>query len=171
MLNGAHKCFYLPLCMDFVGNLGEWTRMKKTIATILIAIIAASALSLAASASAMPFMNWKSFSNMPGNSHRMATQQSFARLDGMITKYGSTNDTCTLQAQSRTVVSNTTNIRQGSSATAIWTTNQSRPISALRAKENYTYTFYSANLVNASVSSLNMTGYSFSWTAHGTCFK
>src|SRR3989304_997616 len=102
--------------------------MKKTLALILAAIIAVSALSLAATAEAKSFMNWNHF-NSPGmgNSHRLATQQSFARVDGVITQWGSTNVTGTVGAQSRTIVTNTADIRQGSSATAIWTTNKSRP--------------------------------------------
>ena len=146
--------------------------MKKTLAIIFAAIIAVSALSLAASAYAMPFMNWKNF-NSPGmgNSHRLATQQSFARVDGAITKWGSTNVTGTIEAQSRTIVTNSTDVRQGSSATAMWTTNTSRLISSYRERENFTYTFYTARLVNASVSSLNVTGYSFFLNGTWNVFK
>jgi polyisoprenoid-binding protein YceI len=112
--------------------------MKKLSAIILTAIIAVSALSLAASAYAMPSMNWKNFQNMSGNAHRLATQQSSARIGGVITGWGDSNVTGTIQAFSQTVVVNNTDVRQGSSATAIWTTNQSRPISALQTKENFT---------------------------------
>jgi hypothetical protein len=135
--------------------------MKKIIAIILTAIMAVSVLGLAATASARPFMNWKNFSDMPGNSHRAATQQSFVRLDGQAAKFGSSNVTGTIQAQSRTILVNNTDSRQGSSASAIWTTNTSRAINSFRTRENFTYSFYTANLVNASVSSLNVTGYSF----------
>ena len=136
--------------------------MKKTLAIILTAIIAVSALSLVTTAEAKPFMNWKNIPNIMGfgNSHMQATQQSFERVDGVTTQWGSTNVTGTIEAQSRTVVTNDT-VNQGSSATAIWTTNTSRPISSYRERENFTYTFYTAKLVNASVSSLNVTGYSF----------
>jgi hypothetical protein len=134
--------------------------MKKLSAIILTAIIAVSALSLAASAYAMPFMNWKNFQNMPGNSHRTATQQSSARIGGFVTGWGDTNVTGTISAFSQTVVLNNTDVRQGSSATAIWTTNQSRPINTIQSRENFTYTFYTARLVNANVSSLNTNGYS-----------
>ena len=44
------------------------------------------------------------------------------------------------------------NTNQLASATAIWTTNNSRPISSVRSKENFTYVFYTARLANASVS-------------------
>jgi hypothetical protein len=135
--------------------------MKKTLALILAAIIAVSALSLAATAEARSFMNWNHF-NTPGmgNSHRLATQQSFTRIDGSINQWGTINVTGTIGGQSRTIITNST-VNQGSSATAIWTTNSSRPISSLRTQQNFTYTFYTAKLVNASVSSLNVTGYSF----------
>lgn len=134
--------------------------MKKTLAIILVAIIAVSALSLTASAFAMPFMNWKNVSGMMG-SHRIATQQSFSRVDGLINQSGAINVTGTIDAQSRTVVINSSDVRQGSSATAIWTTNTSRAISNYRTRENFTYTFYTARLTNASVASLNVTGYSY----------
>ena len=133
--------------------------MKKIAAIILTAIIAVSALSLAASAYAMPFMNWKMFDG-PGNSHKLALQQSFVRLDGFINQSGSNNVTGAIEAQSRTIVLNTT-ARQGASATAIWTSNQSRPISGLKDKQNFTYTFNTARLVNASTASLNTTGLSY----------
>ncbi len=134
--------------------------MKKTLAVILAAIIAVSALSFTASAFAMPFMNWKNFGIM-GDSHRIATQQSFSRVDGLITQWGDTNVTGTIDAQSRTVLVNSSDVREGSSATAIWTTNTTRAISAYRSTDNFTYSFYTARLTNASVASLNVTGYSY----------
>ena len=147
--------------------------MKKTIAIVLIAIMAISALSILATAEAKPFMNWKMNRDMgmgPGNSHKVAAQQSFVRVDGQTNNWTGTNVTGTIMAQSRTVVVNSTSSRQGASATAIWTANTSRPIAAYRAKDNFTYTFYTANLVNANVSSLNVTGYSFflngTWNAY-----
>jgi hypothetical protein len=134
--------------------------MKKIIAIMLTAIIAVSIISFAASAYAKPFMNWRNDSDRQGNSHREAVQQSFIRMNGLITKWGEVNVTGAIQAQSRTLVLNSTT-RQGTSATAIWSTNTSRPISQVRARENFTYTFYTANLVNTSLSSLNVNGYSF----------
>jgi hypothetical protein len=141
--------------------------MKRTKAIVITALIAVFALSLVASANARPFMNWKNnrdndnHDNNIGESRRIATQQNFIRVDGAVTKWGTTNVTGSMEAQSRTVVINSTNSKTGSSATAIWTTNTTRPISAYRSKENFTYTYYTANLVNASISSLNVTGYSF----------
>jgi hypothetical protein len=141
--------------------------MKRTKAIVITALIAVFALSLVASANARPFMNWKNnrdndnHDNNIGESRRIATQQNFVRVDGAVTKWGTTNVTGSMEAQSRTVVINSTNSKTGSSATAIWTTNTTRPISAYRSKDNFTYTYYTANLVNASISSLNVTGYSF----------
>jgi hypothetical protein len=42
--------------------------------------------------------------------------------------------------------------RQFARASIVWTTNLTRGITAVKAKENFTYTFYSARLLNASVS-------------------
>jgi hypothetical protein len=134
--------------------------MKKALAIMLTIIIAASAFAMVLTAEAKPFMNWRiNFDR--GNSHKFATQQSFVRLDGPIQKWGNANVTGGLLAQSRTVIINETSTRQGSSARAIWTDNASRPISYYRAKENFTYAFYSANLVNANISSVGIDGYSF----------
>jgi hypothetical protein len=130
--------------------------MKKMIAAILLAVIAVAGLSIASSVSAMPFMNWRMFPNMPSNSHGSRLQQSFVRWDGFVTEWGTTSVTGAIQAQSRTMVFNDSSTRQGASATALWTTNTSRPISALRDRENFTYTFYAARLTNASVSGLNI---------------
>jgi hypothetical protein len=152
----------------------EVNKMKKTKAIIISALVAVFAFSLVAGANAMPFMNWKDnrgIGNAMSNSHRFVTQQSFVRFDGSITKSGTTNVTGTIEAQSRTIILNNTNSKTGSIATAIWTTNLTRPISAYRAKENFTYTYYTANLVVANVSSLNETGYSFFLNGTWNVFK
>ncbi len=60
-----------------------------------------------------------------------------------------------LQTQAGTSLFNDANTNQLASATAIWTTNTSRPISGVESKQNFTYTFYTARLVNASVSTLS----------------
>jgi hypothetical protein len=142
--------------------------MKKTAAIILTALLAISALGLAATAFAMPmmgrpFMHWGNIiQNMgPGNWNRVPLQQSSVRVNGIVTDWGTTEVNGTMSAFSKTVVINNTAVRQGASASAIWTTNESRPIVALRTRENFTYTFYTANLVSANVSSLNVTGYSY----------
>jgi hypothetical protein len=146
--------------------------MKKAITAILIAIFALSAFSAVGSAVARPFMSWnslnmgrqdegKGFGMGMGNGIRnqLPTQQSFVRIDGRIIKLGDANVTGTIEAQSRTVVVNGT-ARQGSSVTAMFT-NSSKPMAGPRANQNFTYTIYTAKLVNASTASLNTIGYSF----------
>jgi hypothetical protein len=132
--------------------------MRKALAAVLLAIIAVAAFSLIASADARPFMNWRTYNRMPGMMNRLGLQQSFVRVLGVATEWGTTDVMGALNAQSRTIVLNDSSTRQGSSATAIWTTNTSRAISAVRAKENFTYTFYTARLVEANVSALDLDG-------------
>jgi hypothetical protein len=91
----------------------------------------------------------------------MAAQQSFIRVVGVATEWGTADVNGALNAQTRTIVLNDTSTRQGSSATAIWTTNTTRAINAVRAKENFTYTFYTARLVEANVSALDVDGSDF----------
>jgi len=132
---------------------------KKRFIISLLAILAISALTLTATAYAMPFMNWNS---TPSISNRMTmVQQSCVRMDGVITTWGSNNVLGGIQAQSRTLVINSTKTVQGFSASAIWTTNSSRPIASIRLRENFTYSFYTARLVNGSFSALDYNGDSF----------
>lgn len=133
--------------------------MKNKFAIVLLAIITVSALSFAADASAMPFMNSRTIPNATAN--RVSLQQSYVRMDGIINASGTNKVIGTIQAQSLTTIVNNTNIIQGFSSTAIWTTNTSRPIAAIRARENFTYSFYTARLVNGSFSALDYNGYSF----------
>jgi len=151
--------------------------MKKTAAIVLAAILTVSVLGLAATACAIPmmgrpFMNWGNIiSSNHGNSHTVPIQQNSVRLNGIITQWGTTNATGTISAFAQTVIINNTAARQGATATAMWTTNESRAISARHTLQNFTYTFYTANLVNASVSSLNATGYSYFLNGTWNVFK
>src|SRR4030066_1839487 len=134
--------------------------MNKKIAIALAAIIAVSSLAAAASfANARPWMG-------PGPNgllNRMAqarmgnglTQKSWVRITGVITDWGTNDVNGFLQTQARTAIFDTSDTKQLASAGAIWTTNTSRPINGVKAKENFTYTFYAAKLRNASVSELN----------------
>jgi len=54
-----------------------------------------------------------------------------------------------------------TAIVQGYAATAIWTTNLTRPISAIMTRENFTYNFYTARLVAGNFSALDYNGNAF----------
>ena len=130
--------------------------MKNKIAIVLIAIIAVSALAFVADASAMPFMSMKS-----ARVNRVSVQQSYVLVDGKINASGTTPVAGTIQVQSRTTVLNSTNVYQGFSATALWTTNTTRPIASVESRQNFTYTFYSARLVNGNFSALDYNGNSF----------
>jgi hypothetical protein len=152
--------------------------MKKTLAAILIAVIAISAFTLVASVNAKPFMKWREFKNIPGTSNR-PIQQSYTRIDAVVTQWNITdivgsNTTVdvkgTLQAQSRTKTFNLDGLRQGASASAIWTTNLTAPISAVKEVKNITYTFYTAKISEVNTSALNFESNDFflnaTWTVY-----
>ncbi len=132
--------------------------MKKTIAVILLAVITVGSLSLALSfTDAKPWTNLgigSRFGNGANNSNR-PNQQNLVRIDGLVTTWGSTNVNGSISTQARTTTFNVSDTRQLAFASAIWTTNTSRPINAVRAAQNFTYSFYSARLANASVSTLS----------------
>jgi hypothetical protein len=133
-------------------------KMRKKLAVILLAIIAVGSLSFAASyAQAFPMMgNNGMFNVFSGVMSNMPVQRNWVRIDGIITKWGSTNVTGFLSTQARTALFNISDTRQLSSASAIWTTDKLRPLlNAVRTKENLTYTIYSARLKNASVATLS----------------
>ncbi len=133
--------------------------MKKLAAIILTAIIVISIFALVAGAYAMPLMKWRNVMQNDNN-HRVAAQQSFVRVDGLVTHWGTTNVTGTMMAQWRTVIVNASTVREGASATFIWT-NNSRPINAMQTKTNFTFTFYTARLIAPDTESLNVSGTSF----------
>ncbi len=150
--------------------------MKKIIATLFAIIIAVSALSIVATANAKPFMNWKQFSD---NGHHYAyghyfqsthIQSSLVREDGNVTDFGTEKVIGTLRAQTKNVVINDTEFQEGASANAIWTANTSRPINSHKAKGNFTYTFYTARLVNQNVTGLEIGNSNFfingTWTVY-----
>jgi hypothetical protein len=91
-------------------------------------------------------------------------------MDGNITEWATSPKATPvlgmIEAQSQTMVGSKT-VRQGFSATAIWTTNTTRPIAAFRALENFTYTFYAARLIKGNYSALDPTS-SISWFMNGT---
>jgi hypothetical protein len=91
-------------------------------------------------------------------------------MDGIITEWATPSKATPvlgmIEAQSRTTVGSTS-ARQGFSATAIWTTNTTRPIAAFRAPENFTYSFYAARLIKGNYSALDPTP-AVSWFMNGT---
>ena len=125
---------------------------KISIALVLIAVVAVSSIGLAG-------VNASVFgqTNMATTMSNMLTQRSYIRVNGLITQWGTTAVTGALQTQAGTSTHETTGTNQLAMATAIWTTNTSRPIAGVQAKQNFTYTFYSARLTNASVSTLSTT--------------
>jgi len=146
--------------------------MKKKFAILLLAILAVSALSFTAGAYAWPFMCWNTVPDHPSDFpfHMFSFNQSCVRMDGFITEW-QTTPTATpvlgmINAQSRTIVTNTTT-RQGFCATAIWTTNTTRPFAAFGVPGNFTYSFDAARLVKGNYSALDPTS-SISWFMNGT---
>jgi hypothetical protein len=132
--------------------------MRKKLAVILLAIIAVGSLSFAASyAQAFP-MNGRNnlFNTFSGAMSNKPVQKNWVNIDGVITKWGSTNVTGFLSTRSKTTLFNTSDTRKLSSASAIWTTDKLRPLlNAIKTKENLTYLIYSAMLSNASVATLS----------------
>ena len=140
-------------------------KMKKIAVLVLavIAIVAVSSLSLAVNTA-----NAKTDqSNLLGVANR-PVQKSWIRINGYINQWGTTDVKGVLQTQARTALLETSDTRQLASATAIWTTNNSRPISSVKTKENFTYTFYVARLANASVSTLSTSSENSNYLLTGT---
>ena len=137
--------------------------MKKiTIAVLaVIAIITLSSLSLAIESASALTTTTDQVANRP-------TQKSWIRINGNINKWGTTDASGLLQTMARTALLESSDTRQLASASAIWTTNLSRPINAVRAKENFTYTFYAARLTNASVSTLSASTSASNYFLNGT---
>jgi hypothetical protein len=116
----------------------------------VIAIVAVSSLSMA--------VNIASASTNSSNiaiAANKVVERSWVKFNGYINQWGTTKVNGLIQTQARTALLASENTNQLASATAIWTTNNSRPINSVRAKENFTYTFYAARLNNASVSTLS----------------
>lgn len=84
------------------------------------------------------------------------SQASWIRMKGDVSQWGSTEVSGVLHVQARTRTHQTLDSNKVSSVTVLWTTNTSRPIDTYKAKENFTYTFYTAKLTNASLSTLNL---------------
>ncbi|MGD0451379.1 MAG: hypothetical protein ABSA79_10050 [Candidatus Bathyarchaeia archaeon] len=139
--------------------------MNKKI-PIVIAIIALFAVSGISLAGAKPSM--VSPSTMAPNMSSALAMRSYIRINGNITQWGTTavNGALQTQAGASTRVDLSTN--QIATATAIWTTNISRPIVDVEAKQNFTYVFYEARLTNASVSTLSTTTVGTNYFLNGT---
>jgi hypothetical protein len=138
-------------------------KMKKSgtiIAIAIVSIMLVSSLGLAVNfATAMPRME------LTGN---RPIEKSWVRLNGVIKTWGTENVSGILQTTARTALSITDNTNQLTSATAIWTENNARPINSVRSKENFTYVYYSARLNNASVSTFNVSSPASNYFLNGT---
>lgn len=127
--------------------------MKTKIAAIILAVMALTSLTLAMG-SAYAVGATSLTANPP-------VQASWVRINGVINKWGTTDVRGLLNVQARTAILANADTRQFARATAVWTTNITRAVSAVKAKENFTYTFYSARLLNASVSTLSSSASNF----------
>jgi len=135
---------------------------KIPIVIVIIALFAVSSISLAGA---------QTPTASPSTSNRIASR-SYIRINGVITQWETTPTvtpvTGLLQTQARIGTFENGNTNQLASATAIWTNSTSRPINTVALKENFTYTFYEARLVNASVSSLTSSTSANDYSLSGT---
>jgi len=127
---------------------------NKKIAAIMLAVVTITSLALTAGlASATSMMDQ---GNMAATVANRPVQKSWIRLNGIITKWGTTDVRGLLHVQARTALLRNEDTRKFTQASAVWTTNITRAVSAVKSKENFTYTFYAARLWNASVSTLSL---------------
>ncbi len=139
--------------------------MKSKFGIILLAILAVSSLSLCAGAFANPFMSYTTVPTGPTTgATAVGLQRNSVRLYGSLTEW-QTTPTATpilgaIEVLARTQVGPKNTI-QGYAAGAIWTTNTTRPIAAVRTRENFTYTFDTARLVDGNFSALDFNGNAF----------
>ena len=136
---------------------------KIPIAIVFIALFAISSISLAVANATVA-----STTNMGTNVQNALAQRSYIRINGVISQWGTTTVTGTLQTQAGTSMRTDLSTNQLAAATAIWTTNTSRPITSVQAKQNFTYTFYEARLTNTSVSTLSATSAATNYFLNGT---
>jgi hypothetical protein len=134
---------------------------KISIALVIVALVAISSICLAGASIATP-------SSAAANISSALAQRSYIRIDGVISMWGTTAVNGALQTQAGTSTRVDLSTNQAAASTAIWTTNTSRPIAAVQAKQNFTYTFYEARLRNASVSTLSASTSATNYFLNGT---
>src|SRR4030065_978895 len=117
--------------------------MKIKIAAAILAVAALTSVVLVGAAYALPISAM--LSSRP-------SQTRWVQATGIVTKWGDLNAKGMLHMQARTALLVNEDTRQFARASVVWTVNLTRPISSFKAKENFTYTFYTAKLLNASVS-------------------
>jgi hypothetical protein len=134
---------------------------NKALISVVIAILLVSSLAVAVDfAAALPTGS----AIIPNR----LVSASWIRINGVITKLGTTDVRGLLQTQARAAVLQSSDTRQLAGATAIWTTNTTRPIQAVQAKENFTYIFYAARIQYASVSSVTTSSVDSNYQISGT---
>jgi hypothetical protein len=133
----------------------------KMLIFAIIEVLLASSLAIAVDSAAAIPTGMMSVTNRP-------VSASWIRINGAIDQWGTTDARGQLQTQARTALLQSSDTRQLASATAIWTTNTFRAIQAVRAKENFTYVFYAARLLNASVSTLSTGSSASNYFINGT---
>ena len=136
--------------------------MKRKLGILLLAVIAVSSLSITAGAYALPFMSYNTVPNT--STSAVGMQRNSVRMYGSITNW-LTTPTATpvrgaIEVLSRTAVG-LRNTIQGYAASAIWTTNLTRAITAAWSLQNFTYSFYTARLVTGNFSALDYQGNAF----------
>jgi hypothetical protein len=136
---------------------------KISLALAIIALIAVSGIGLAGANTSLAGQ-----SNMQATMSNPLTQRSYIRINGFISEWGTTAVNGSLQTQAGTSMRADLSTNQLAMATALWTTNLSRPIVAVQSKQNFTYTFYEARLNNASVSTLSASSAATNYFLNGT---
>ena len=124
---------------------------KISLTLAIIALIAVCSSSIAIGAMAQT----STISPTPTPVASTLASKNYVRIDGTITEWGTTPVLGVLQTQAKASITASDSTNQLASATAIWTTNTSRPICFVRSAENFTYVFYAVRLTNASVSTLS----------------
>jgi len=117
--------------------------MKTKIVAAILVVAALTSVVLVGAAYAFPMSAM--LSSRPA-------QTRWVHVRGVVTRWGDLNAKGMLHMQARTALLVNEDTRQFARASVVWTTNLTRPISSFKAKENFTYAFYSARLLNASVS-------------------
>jgi len=137
-------------------------KMKSKFGIILLAILAVSSLTFMASAYATPFLSNTTVSNSTASADAISRSsvRMYGSINNWLTTPGPTPVMGSIEVLCRTSVG-LKNTVQGFAASAIWTTNTTRPIAAVRTRENFTYSFYTARLVEGNFSALDFNGNAF----------
>ena len=154
IVKGVQKRFYFPT--KHVLNQQKGDKHEKQIRNNVYGNHRNRLNSASAGVYATPLMSTTTVSP-----NAMASKIStYVLVDGAINASGANAAVGTIQAQSRTTVGPALTIL-GFSSTAIWSTNTSRPLATAIKRENFTYTFYTARLVQGNYSALDFNGAAF----------